>query len=50
MPLVLVNPRKPAQFRAEIASICLNEAMNAAEPLRTELLDSAIPPSLGHDP
>ena len=41
MPLVLANPRKPAQAHAEIASICLNEAINAAEPRRTELLDSA---------
>ena len=41
MPLVAVNPRKPAQTHAEIASICLTEAVNAVEPRRTELLDSA---------
>jgi hypothetical protein len=41
MPLVEVNPRKPAQTHAEIASICLHEAMSAAEPRRAELLESA---------
>lgn len=41
MPLVRVNPRKPAQAHAEIASICLNEAMSAVGPRRTELIDSA---------
>lgn len=41
MPLVAINPRKPAQAHAEIASICLAEAIYASEPRRTELLESA---------
>lgn len=41
MPLVEVNAQKPAKTHAEIASICLNEAVNAVDPRRTELLDSA---------
>ena len=41
MPLVVVNTRKPAATHAEIASICLTEAVNAMGPRRIELLDSA---------
>lgn len=41
MPLVEVNSKKPAATHAEIASICLFEAVNAVGPRRAELLDSA---------
>jgi hypothetical protein len=41
MPLVEVNAQKPAKAHAEIASICLSEAVYAIGPRRTELLDSA---------
>lgn len=41
MSLVEVNNKKPAQTHADIATLCLDEAVNALEPRRTELLNSA---------